>query len=77
MEHTFEIVSYVGAKPLLFGMDQNEGANIITENPRAQTFNDSGELDVQYASFSVRYSSVDSKLVEIGFSDSAKVMFGH
>jgi hypothetical protein len=76
MQHTFEIISYVGAKPLLFGMTQDEVGKIIVENPRAQRFNDSGEFNVQYASFSIRYSVADSRLVEIGFSDSAKVLFG-
>lgn len=72
MEPSFEIISYVGAKPLLFGMTERQVEAIIGP-PETIMTNGLGEPDASYESFSIRYSKQDKKLVEIGFSKTARV----
>jgi len=73
MENVFEIISYIGAKPLLFGMNEEQVESLFGV-PRHLSVNNLGERDAQFESFSVRYSTTDNKLVEIGFSKETKVM---
>lgn len=75
MQNTFDIVSYVGAKPLFFGMTENQVVELFG-NPLNISVNILGEKNAQYKSFSVRYSPLDNTLVEAGFTDDATVMFG-
>lgn len=72
MEHNFEIVSYVGAKPLLFGMTVAQAESIVGP-PLRTSINNLGEQNAQYKSFSIRYSSQHGALAEVGFSTDAKV----
>jgi hypothetical protein len=72
MKQTFEIVSYVGPKPLLFGMTQNE-AQCTVGPPLKTSVNNLGERNSQYESFSIRYSPQSGALVEVGFSSDANV----
>lgn len=72
MDQPFEIISYVGAKPLLFGMNQGQVEAIIGP-PQNMTTNGFGEPDASYQSFSIRYSKQNKTLVEIGFSPTAIV----
>jgi len=72
MEHIFEIVSYVGAKPLLFGLTETQAEGLVGL-PMRTTLNNLGERNAQYESFSIRYSPQNGMLVEVGFSSSAKV----
>lgn len=72
MEQSFEIVSYIGAKPLLFGMTEDQ-VKAVVGHPKRMTTNGLGEPDALYNSFSIRYSKQDKTLVEIGFSDDATV----
>jgi hypothetical protein len=73
MEHAFEIVSYVGAKPLLFGMTETQAEGLVGR-PLRTTLNNLREGNAQYESFSVRYSPQSGELLEVGFSSGAKVM---
>jgi hypothetical protein len=72
MENSFEIISYVGAKPLLFGMTRGQ-VEAIVGPPEIMTTNYSGEPDAMYKLFSIRYSKQEKTLVEIGFSRAANV----
>lgn len=72
MEHIFEIVSYVGAKPLLFGMTETQAQSVVG-HPLKTSVNNLGERNSQYELFSVRYSPQNGTLVEVGFSSAAKV----
>jgi hypothetical protein len=72
MEQNFEIVSYAGAKPLLFGMAEAQ-VEAIVGPPERMTVNNRGEPDASYQSFSIRYSREDKTLVEVGFSKTARV----
>jgi len=74
MESIFEIRSYVGASPLLFGMAEHKIEGIVGP-PLRKTINNRGEGSAQYKSFSLRYSPTEKTLVEIGFSKSAKVTY--
>jgi hypothetical protein len=74
MEPAFEIISYLGAKPLLFGMTENQAEQLIGPPSRIST-NNLGEKNTSYESFGIRYSPHTGGLVEIGFSKSAKVSF--
>jgi hypothetical protein len=74
MTNDFEIVSYIGAKPLLFGMTEGQVEQLFGR-PRNLTVNLLGEKNAQYEYFSIRYSPTDNKLVEISFSKTAKLMF--
>jgi hypothetical protein len=74
MERSFEVVSYVGAQPLLFGMTQAQ-AEVVVGIPLESSLNQRGEHNAQYDSFSIRYSPKGGTLVEIGFSNSARVLF--
>ena len=68
MEQSFEIISYVGPKPLLFGMIRDQ-VEAIVGPPESIT----DEHRTYYESFNIRYSKQDKGLVEIGFSSDAKV----
>ena len=72
MNQSFEIISYVGAKPLLFGMTQSQ-AEALVGPPEMTEDNFSGETNAMYRSFGIRYSKQDQKLVEVGFSKTATV----
>ena len=72
MKQIFEIVSYVGAKPLLFGMTQAQ-AEAFVGPPRRLIRDNRGEIDASYESFNICYSKRDKTLVEIGFSPTAEV----
>ena len=74
MENSFEIISYIGAKPLLFGMIEAQVEKLVGL-PLSRTVNSLGEGNAQYNSYSVRFSPKDNRLVEIGFSSSANVSF--
>ena len=74
MEQQFEIISYVGAGPLLFGLTQTEVEGAVGQ-PLRMGVNNLGEKNAQYRAFSLRYSVTDSVLLEIGFTSSANVMF--
>ncbi len=74
MERNFEIVSYVGPKPLLFGMTESQAENLVGR-PLRVSLNNLGERNAQYASFSIRYSQQTGALLEVGFSNAAKVTF--
>jgi hypothetical protein len=65
-----EIASYVGVKPLLFGMTQSE-AEIKVGPPLTKILNNLGEVNAQYQLFSVRYSKQSNEVVEIGVSSNA------
>src|SRR5260221_9649143 len=73
MECDFEIVSYVGAKPLLFGMTEAQAESLVGR-PLRTDLNNLDERNAQYKSFSIRYSSQNGALLEVGFSSAAKVM---
>ncbi|HEX3625147.1 MAG TPA: hypothetical protein VH280_06965 [Verrucomicrobiae bacterium] len=72
MENSFEIISYVGAKPLLFGMTRGQ-VEAIVGPPITKTTDDLGETEASYKSFNIQYSKQDKSLVEVGFSKSAGV----
>lgn len=72
MNQSFEIISYLGAKPLLFGMTRGQ-VEAIVGPPETMTTNSLGEPDAEYESFGVRYSEQDKTLVEIGFSKTVNV----
>jgi hypothetical protein len=72
MEYEFEIVSYVGPKPLLFGMTEIQVASVVGI-PLRTTLSNLGEKNSQYELFSTRYSPQNGALVEVGFSAAAKV----
>jgi hypothetical protein len=65
VQPTFEIVSYVGVKPLLFGMTEAQVEKLLGR-PLDVIINDLGERDVEYKNFSLRYSREDATLVEVG-----------
>src|SRR5215467_13567568 len=69
----FEIESYVGARPLLFGMTEEQAESAVGR-PLKTWVNNLGEKDSQYESFSIRYSPQSGTLVEIGFSSDANVV---
>jgi hypothetical protein len=73
MKQNFEIISYVGAKPLLFGMTEAQVESLVGR-PLGTMLNNLGERNAQYELFSVRYSHQSGALLEIGFSSGAKVM---
>jgi hypothetical protein len=70
----FEIQPYVGACPILLGMTESEVISIAGE-PMVKSVNKSGEKDHSYEAWSLRYSSVDERVVEIGFGPPAKAKF--
>lgn len=70
--NTFDIVPYVGAKPLLFGMTQEQVIQLCG-HPTHLTPDNLSELNAQYTTFGIRYSKADQRLVEIGFVPEAKV----
>ena len=72
MDPSFAIISYVGAKPLLFGMTERQVEDFVGP-PRIMRTNTQGELAAWYESFSIRYSKQDKELVEIGFLKTARV----
>jgi hypothetical protein len=72
MKHSFEIISYVGPKPLLFGMTERQ-VEAVVGPPQTIRTNGQGEPDASYESFSIRYSKKDRTLVEIGFLKTARV----
>ena len=72
MEPSFEIVSYVGANPLLFGMTEGQ-VEAIVGPPKTMRTNSLGEPNASYDSFSIRYSKQNRTLVEIGFLKTARV----
>ena len=73
MNQSFEIISYVGAKPLLFGMTQSQAEAIIGPPEGIITDDDLGETGASYDALNIQYSKQDRTLVEIGFSKTAKV----
>ncbi len=75
MKQSFEIISYIGAKPLLFGMTPSQVEEFIGP-PKRVTENNSGEPSASYESLSIRYSKRDQTLVEIGFLPTAMVTIG-
>ena len=74
MNPNFEIVSYMGAKPVLFGMTEVQVFNLVGPHLKA-TINNLGERNAQYESFGIRYSKQEGTVLEIGFGNSAKVTF--
>jgi hypothetical protein len=70
----FQIVSYVGAPPLRFGMTLAQVESVVGV-PRKTIINKLGEMDAQYEGFSVRHSKVSGSLVEIGLLPEAHVFF--
>ena len=73
MEQSFEIVSYVGAKPLLFGMTRGQVESIVGPAVRITTDDDLGETEASYVAFNIQYSKQNKTLVEIGFLKTARV----
>ena len=69
---TFEIVSYVGARPLLFGMTEDQVESAVG-HPFKTGVNNRGERKSEYGVFSTTVSEGD-KLVEVGFSSDAEVL---
>jgi hypothetical protein len=72
MEPSFEIVSYIGPKPLLFGMTERQ-VEAVVGHPQTIMTNGQDEPNAFYESFSIRYSKREKKLVEIGFLKTARV----
>ncbi len=70
---TFEIVSYVGAKPLLFGMTEDQAERAIG-SPLKTSVNFLGEKNSNYEGFNVSYSAQSGGLVEAGFSSDVNVV---
>jgi hypothetical protein len=76
MKQSFEIVSYVGAKPLLFEMTQSQVEAPIGP-PEMMSITILGNQNASYESLNLGYSKQDRKLVHIGFSPTAEVtVFG-
>lgn len=73
MEPSFEIISYAGAKPLLFGMTRGQVEAIVGSPARITTDDDLGETGASYAAFNIQYSKQNERLVEIGFLKTARV----
>lgn len=71
---TFEIVPFVGAEPLRFGMTPGDAHALLGE-PRSSSLNRRGELDEDYPELSTGYSKADGTLVELGFVSLASVVF--
>jgi hypothetical protein len=71
MNQSFEIVSYLGAKPLLFGMTQDQVEALV--GPPQMIRHDFGETNALYEFFSVRYSKQGKTMVEVGFSKPVNV----
>lgn len=63
---TFDVIPFVGAGSLHFGMSPTEAHRLLGE-PRNSSYNSNGELDEDYAGISIGYSRGDERLVEIGF----------
>jgi len=75
MEAVFSIASYVGPKPLLFGMSAQDAERIVGP-PLRVAKNTLGETNAQYKTLSIRYSKADGSLVEAGFVPPANVTLG-
>lgn len=73
MNQDFEIISYVGAKPLLFGMTERQVEAIVGPPVRITKDDDLGETEASYDAFNIQYSKQNKALVEIGFSKTARV----
>lgn len=69
MKQHFEIICYVGAKPLLFGMTRSQAEVLV--GPPEKTVDDLDGIDAMYKSFRIHYSIQDQRLVEVGFSKTA------
>jgi hypothetical protein len=73
----FTLVPQKGALPLTFEMTPTEVQSAVGP-PESSEVNDSGELEERRAHLIVRYSSLDSLVVEIAFLPAAKVWYkGH
>jgi hypothetical protein len=72
MKPKFEIVSYVGAKPLLFGMTEAQADRFVGQ-PLSKRLNFRGELDAQYEWCSIRFDPQNGTLLEVGFTSFAHV----
>ena len=71
---TFEVIPFVGAGPLRFGMNPTEVHQILGM-PRRSSFSRRSELDEDYAGISIGYSRDAERLVEIGFVIPTSVRF--
>ena len=74
MPLAFEVITYVGAKPLLFGMAQAHAESVVGL-PLDSTLDHRSEHNARYETFSIRYLPKGGTLVEIGFSRFADVSF--
>ena len=70
---TFEIVSYVGAKPLLFGMTEDQAERAVGA-PLKTSVNFLGERNSNYEGFNISHSAQSGGLVEVGFSSDVNVV---
>jgi len=68
----FIIIPYQSVDPIQFGMSNDELMRVVGQ-PNNIRKNPSGELNYQYPTFSVRLSSKDQRVVEIGLSSAADV----
>lgn len=74
MEQRFEIISYVGALPLRFGMTQDEVEKIFGK-PAYRQLTLMGRIHVAYDAFYIRYTPEDQKLADISFSPESRLFF--
>ncbi len=74
MKMPINIVGYVGAGPVLFGMTEAQVENLLGPPLSAYPAIPESGKSAHYESFTVHYS-YDHKVMEIGFSDDAKVIF--
>ena len=72
MKQSFEIISYVGVKPLLFGMTRSQ-VEALVGPPGILTKTFPGNANASYESFNIGYSKQDRKLIHIGFLPTAEV----
>lgn len=70
----FEILPFVGALPLRFGMTSDEVHGILG-GPRAVRTNRLGEKDEDYHEASAGYDKASAMLVELGFVQPSVVRF--
>jgi len=74
MKTEFDIITYVGAKPLLFGMKEDEVEKAVGK-PSRRFVDSDGDIGMFYPDFNVRLSAKGKTVVHIGFGKGADVLF--
>ena len=72
----FDIISYYGAAPILFGMSEHEVASVAGD-PMTRSKNRKSEKNYLYDGWSLRYSVGEERVVEVGFTPRATVSFSN